>query len=72
MIRISQGEDDEAVVAQETVEEEVVEEQPKGGVTPLEPPPSEFILDLPPISAVDLCVVFLLFYCWCRLIYSEF
>ena len=54
MAKISQGEEDEAVVPVAKEEEPVKEEAPKSGIIPLEPPPADFILDLPPITALDL------------------
>lgn len=55
MTKIADGEVEEVTAdgkEPELVLEEVVIK--KGGLVPLEPPPPEFILDLPHISAVDL------------------
>lgn len=56
MARIAQGEEDEAPVVPEKMEElvEAVSELPKGGIMPLEPPPADFILDVPQVGPVDL------------------
>ncbi len=66
MERIMNGEEDGAAVAKEAAGEgEEVKDQAMseaeerilaGGIVPLEPSPPEFILDVPPISALDLCV----------------
>lgn len=57
MTKIEQGEEDE--VAAPVVKEEVSikDETPKSGIIALEPPPADFILDLPPISALDLDII---------------
>ncbi|EJD06005.1 uncharacterized protein FOMMEDRAFT_104418 [Fomitiporia mediterranea MF3/22] len=58
IMKISQGEEDETPVPEKVEEEKVVEEKkPKGGIVPLEPPPSDFILDIPPVNAVDLDII---------------
>ncbi|KAH8117529.1 Pre-mRNA splicing factor PRP21 like protein-domain-containing protein [Phellopilus nigrolimitatus] len=59
MTKIAQGEDEEAPAGPEKIEAvlEEVEELPKGGLAALEPPPPDFILDLPPINAVDLDII---------------
>lgn len=55
MTRIAQGEEEETPAAPEKMEvEEPVEEKPTTGIIPLEPPPPDFILDLPPLGAVGL------------------
>lgn len=56
MVRVAQGEEEEAkpeAPKPETPVEEV-KTTSKPGIVPLEPTPPDFILDLPPISAVDL------------------
>lgn len=56
MARISQGEEDEAVPDKEKSQEPLVAEEqvkPQGKIG-VEPPPAEFVLDAPPVSAVDL------------------
>ncbi|KAL5490470.1 PRP21 [Sanghuangporus weigelae] len=58
MTRIAQGEEEEVPAAPERAAvEEPVEEKPKGGLVPLEPPPPDFILDIPPVTAVDLDII---------------
>ena len=56
IVRVSQGEEEEVKpeVAKAGAEAEEVKETVKPGIVPLEPTPPDFILDLPPISAVDL------------------
>ena len=53
--KVTEGEGDDITPGPKEQEvETVVVETLKGGVVALEPPPPEFILDAPPISAVDL------------------
>ncbi|THH03808.1 hypothetical protein EW145_g5995, partial [Phellinidium pouzarii] len=59
MERVAQGEDDEVPTGQEQTEvtEEAVVQPTRGGIIPLEPTPPDFLLDLPPINAVDLDII---------------
>lgn len=58
MDKVAKGEiDDESLQKDKQGEQEERKEQLDIG---LEPPPSEFILDLPNITSIDLCVFFLL------------
>ena len=53
--KVTEGEvDDPTPEIKEQESEKVATESLKGGIAALEPPPPEFILDVPPISAVDL------------------
>ena len=56
MVKVEQGEDDSTPAQLGTREMSVVKEEvPTPGKTvPLEPPPSEFIMDTPPILAAEL------------------
>lgn len=56
MARISQGEEDEVVPDKEKSQEPLIpeeQEKPQGKIG-VEPPPAEFVLDAPSVSAVDL------------------
>lgn len=59
MVKVEQGEEEEVPASSATPVEMPIakEETPAAGKIPaLEPPPAEFIIDIPPISAVEMWV----------------
>ena len=54
MTRIAQGEEVEVVPEKEKSKEPEAETEVKKGPLAVEPPPTEFVLDVPPVNATDM------------------